>query len=148
MTRWIALVVAFVTGGCAAPVDDDVWHGDESFTTEQRTDIESSMRWMTEHAGAPEVEIVWDHHGSSCERSIVVADLPAGTIGDSSRNGCIRIDTAQGFDRVGAIAAHEMTHVRMGPGHHHDVGLMNVNVPIVVMWTVADDQVTTAWAPE
>ena len=87
------------------------------------------------------VDIAWGPAGlGSCDHSIVVADLPAGTIGDSSADGCIRIDVDQGADRVGVIFAHEMAHVRLGPRHHHEAGLMNVDVPAAMVWTDADER--------
>lgn len=141
MVRCSALV-AFLAAlsGCISEASDITWHGDARFTLEQRAEIEASARWMTEHAGAPSVDIVWGPTGlGSCEHSIVVADLPAGTIGDSSADGCIRIDVSQGGDRVGVIVAHELAHVRLGPCHHHGAGLMNVNVPAAMAWTAADE---------
>jgi len=140
--RWL---LALLLVGCAAP--SEVWHGDERFTLEQRAQIAEANVWLADRMHVDPLAIEWGGAGG-CK--IVVADLAEGTLGDSGR--CdIRIDTAQGADRVGVAFAHELAHVH-GLGHHEGPGLMNKVPPVVLEWTVADEvechHVNDACAPK
>jgi len=100
--------------------------------------------------GTGPISIRWTRITGGCAHAILLADLPARTIGTSSPDGCIMIDPAQGGDRVGVVFAHELGHVR-GMTHHEAAGLMNAIVPALLTWSAADEvdcQVNDACAPK
>ena len=126
--RWL---VALLLVGCAAPVD--AWRGDERFTLEQRAQVEEANAWLAEQMHVEPIAIEWGGRGRC---AIVVSDMANGTLGDSGA--CdIRIDTAQGADRVGVVFAHELAHVH-GMKHHAHPGLMNRQVPPALVWSASD----------
>lgn len=142
MIRLVAVLLALVAIGCAAPAGV-AFRGDERFAARERADIDAANAWEAKMLGVDPVEIEWVHLGGGpCRDAIVIRDLPTGTLGETSDEGCMSIDREQGADRLGVVFAHELGHVR-GLGHHAEPGLMNPFVPPALEWSPAD---ADAWA--
>jgi hypothetical protein len=136
--RAFAACSALLLIGCGP---SNRWRGDERFTSEQRAQIEAANVWEAERMGVEPIEIDWIHLDGQGERTILIAELPGNTGGDSGRED-IRIDAVKSFDRIGVVFAHELGHVR-GLHHHDGPGLMNVAVPAELEWEPADAE---AWS--
>ncbi len=129
MRSWfLVTVMALVSlAGCSP---DHVWHGDVSFTDEERQAIEAGAAFVAEQTGQEPLAIVWDlpPGDEAPNRSIRSGHTLPNT--NAMRLGhLIRIDTAQfvGPERIGqlaAVTAHEVGH-EYGLEHHAGLGIMS-----------------------
>lgn len=141
----LALIYACLMCGCGT----NVWHGDTSFTPQERDAIESGDAWLAERIGASPHIIIWDLDLSPDDdapmysiRSGVVSEPP---IAMQSHHR-IRFDRAR-FDALYELddrlryyrmcAAHEFGH-EAGMHHHDGPGLMNPSPEIDARWTMQD----------
>ena len=133
----LALLVALFVVGCFAPSSAVTWHGDVTFTAEERAKIEAGAAFMSAHAGEP-IAIVWDasHVVGACPE-LVIRKTPG--VGGEYVGGawCISLGSDEpepGF--LSALAAHELGHW-LGL-EHVGAGLMQP-FGMALEWSDADE---------
>ncbi len=145
-----AAVAAFaLLIGCATPIDE--WHGDVTFSEEQRAAIERGNSFLAKRLNVRPYGIVWDAphvddstpcpYATICKRGRIESPPScAGKDGCGGR-GSVQIDpdASPNVDSLAAMAGHEFGHER-GLRHHEGPGLMNPTVPLFPMWAEGDDQ--------
>ncbi len=130
--------------GCAP--DDERWHGDASFTPDERAAIEAGSAWTAEHVGAAPPVFVWDGEDDS-DLNVVRRRVPPAQL-CADVHDCTGYAAPRGGGTGGrvwlapgrvheALAAHEFGHV-YGLRHHEERGLMQPVRPELV-WTAADE---------
>jgi len=143
----LALLVALcaIEVGCSLSPQEPTFHGDVTFTREERAAIERGDVWLAVHAGRDPLGIVWDlpHYDR-------VEDAPAYSIvrarpriGVGEYDGQLRVTlnpSAVNLDGLELLTAHELGHYR-GMGHHDACGLMADGAirDQLPSWTPADD---------
>lgn len=133
--RRVALALLLLSG-CA---DDEAWHADPSFTTEEREAIVEAEAWMASRVGRPSRGVVFDGECSTrCIRRWTEPGgrfFPAGTIALNPEGRIL--DTAHGRTayRFKALVAHELGHY-FGLRHHDGQGVMNEEA-LTFGWTEA-----------
>lgn len=151
MVRFYGIgIVAFsLTVSCG---EDDTYHGDETFTAEERTAIEAGDVWITACTGVDAFPIEWDlahpEPGTIFPRSLRV--IVKGTT-NSERLGAtyhhrLEIDDGLRADLLVVVAAHEFGHARGLVDLPADTaGVMNPwpgaaasEGPVALEWTAAD----------
>ena len=127
--------MALVVGGCSETLP---LHGDVTFTLEERAADERGAAFLSSHAGADAIAIVWDAPHMSmqdCETLTIVRGDGNTCAGTSYGLGCIVLSPRDGCDLDG-LSAHEFGHYRrLG---HIDHGLMQEFDPVIT-WS-DDDQ--------
>lgn len=148
MSSWIC---ALALVGCVAVeclvgcAPDHTWHGDTSFTLEERAAIETANEWLASRLGDDAYAIVWDlpPGDEAPAYSIRNGRVPAPFMATREHHR-IRIDTSMfspGPYRIGAltqVTAHEFGHER-GMEHHEGEGLMNPIEDTALHWTSLDE---------
>ncbi len=141
--RWLLAALLVVLGGCGS----NVWHGETSFTEDERAEIEAGNTWLTFHMGLPADVIVWDlpPGGDAPMYSIRDGAVPSPEIARRYSHHRIRFDREQfsayphdeRMRRYRVLAAHEFGHDH-GMRHHAGPGVMNELVDINAVWTLQD----------
>lgn len=133
-----AAAVALALVGCCGP---DIWHGDVTFTPEERLLVESGNFYVAGNIGESYFHIVWDlrHRDGKCVAELSILRRPYTTDGAQTVGGsCIYLGTLD-KGHIEASAAHEFGH-QHGLGHlgEGQTGLMQPVNPRL-QWT-ADDE--------
>ncbi len=140
--KYLAVLLAFFIGGCANT--GALWHGDRSFTADERDKIEDANTFIAKKVHRNPYHIVWDGEpvpdGGTCKVPFSVVrggktNPYGGYWYDKER--CAYLDV-RAADFAG-LAAHELGHSRGLPHLQEGVkGLMNEFVGPMV-WTDADE---------
>jgi hypothetical protein len=135
MQRMLAILLVSLAA-CAEPVP---WHGDVTFTPEERASIEGGAAFLSAHTDR-EIVIVWDapHLDGSCRTGTIQRRSDPGAATDRI-NGCIYIGTqAREAAYMARLAAHEMAHWR-GMNHVANGLMMPVARSSDLEWTEEDE---------
>jgi hypothetical protein len=144
-----ALAFATLVVGCMLPAQEEhppdtiVWHGDVTFTAEERTLVETGANWLKDYV-RPRHAIVWDApHPAETE------ECTPGTIARRTKSigavcycsyfdnrTCISLGVADGY-LLDALAAHELTHAS-GVLDHAPHGLLMRPYNPVRDWSDSD----------
>ena len=140
------LSLASVIGGCGA---GDVFHGDVTFTLEERHSIEHANLWLAATLEEAPFEIVWDlpHPVDGVEVDISVASIRRGRAPSQASNvegwtqgeRAVSIRVSADHQRLETVTAHELGHCR-GLKHHNGPGLMNPHGESKLEWTIWDEE--------
>lgn len=138
-----ALVAAVALAGCATESEVD-WHGDETFTTSERAEIEHANVWLADRLHVAPFSIAWDAPHRSYPEPGEIGRIDTATEDEGGYYYQSRIVIAAdrvGLYRVAGVAAHEMAHAR-GLHHHDGVGLMastDASLVSPLAWTSDDE---------
>ncbi len=135
----VVLLASLSFVGCA--LEDEPWHGDSSFTREERHEIEAANELVAEMLGVSPSEIAWDAPSRGEDepgnRLDIVRRASDGGGHFSGSSGVIYLGVSgREGPLLRALAAHEFAHAR-GVKHHDYEGIMNP-IPMVPTWTAAD----------
>jgi hypothetical protein len=119
--------------GCS---ETQPFHGDVSFTAEERESVERGNAFLAQHVGQEPFAIVWD--GDGTESLAISKGVRVGLAGHNDGTGRIQIGEGMASVRLSAVVAHELGHER-GLSHHNGAGLMGIDGTDSLVWT-ADDQ--------
>lgn len=126
----IALLVALcaTTVGCALSPAEPRFHGDVTFTAEERAAIERGDAWLAAQIDADPLGIVWDlPHPDRIEDAPAYAIVRARPrIGVGEYDGALHVllnPESVNIPGLELLTAHELGHYR-GMGHHDSCGVM------------------------
>jgi len=122
----------------APDVPVQVWHGDTSWSLEDRAIIEESNQWVATHTGTRKVPIVWDLEPGADVLSVgwaIVKGKAGGGLSNPSNHSTTFTDLG---NPLGAISAHEFGHL-IGLDHTPDPRSFMYWAPEFREWTDTDE---------
>jgi len=142
--RLLVLLALGASGlGCGASFEP-TFHGDVTFSLEERAAIERGDAWLAARIGRDPLGVVWDlPHGEPASAappySIVRLRPPVGVGEYDGRLRVVLNPDAVTLEGLELLTAHELGHYR-GMGHHNERGVMQEGgirdeLPV---WTAAD----------
>ncbi len=131
-----ALALAlFAIAGCGVPTP---FHGDVTFTVEERAEIERGAAFLSAHTSGEEISIVWDapHKESGCDPGTIARSQGVGAA--TIAGNCIVIGIEPNpLMNTAAVAAHEFGH--WYGLRHSSRGLMQPWNIATLEWTEEDE---------
>lgn len=134
-------LVSISLAGCGQD-DTSPWHGDVTFSLEDRATIEASEAWIAGHVGREPRGVVWDapHQEADCTdgQSSLILKRDRGIGGCFTRTDwCIYLGPTNPLD---ALSAHEFGHYYHL--HHVDPSSRSVMnpTPYFKIWTDAEQE--------
>lgn len=139
MNMFRRLLLSLTLTGCAG---DFVYHGDLSFSAEERAQIEQAADLMAARTGGGRIEISWDGElGDPVHNHRILRAVPEKTAaawgelkGEYGPGYTFYVSPETPKGMVGMVMAHELGHW-YGMPHHYGYGLMN---PWGGQWSQAD----------
>ena len=167
LLRYVHLAFSLVLSGCAAeeaPCSEfpeppetlhyaaasDVWHGDVTFTTEERALIEQGAAFLSAHTKQGAIQIVWDaphaaYSDETCPVMHIVRQARGAKVGGRASTTCMHLDEKPEWvenDQWAGMVSHEWGHTRRLK-HHNGTGLLQpINPPL--LWTEEDQSACVA----
>lgn len=120
------------------PQEPQVWHGDISWSPEDRAIIEESNQWVATHTGTRKVPIVWDLEPEADVFSVGWAIIKGKAGGGMSNIGNHSTTFTDLGNPLGAISAHEFGHL-VGLDHTPDPLSFMYFAPEFRDWTDTDE---------